>query len=92
MNSDNNSNTQNSSWEIKKQTIPVIQKHAETKLKIKKLTHINFPVSFLSQDYFNVVDYSRNYIKTASNELDRGNIGNSILYLETIREYLNQIK
>ena len=92
MNSDNSSNIQNPTWEIKKQTIPINHKQAETKIKIKKLTHINFPVSFLSQDYFNVVDYSRNYIKTASNELDRGNIGNSILYLETIREYLNQIK
>lgn len=65
--------------------------HKETKIKIKKL-NVQFPIIFKSQEYFNTIDYGRNYIKSAMNEIDRGNLNNSLEYLETVRQYFNQIK
>lgn len=63
----------------------------ESKIKIKKL-NLQFPIVFRSQEYFNTIDYGRNYIKSAMNEIDRGNLNNSLEYLETVRQYFNQIK
>lgn len=65
--------------------------HKESKIKIKKL-NVQYPIVFKSQEYFNTIDYGRNYIKSAINEIDRGNLNNCLEYLETVRHYYNQIK
>ena len=90
----NQQSLNNQNWEIKKQqlNIPKKQQQKETKIKIKKLTSVKFPIKFKSRDYFNAVDYAMGYMRNAANELDRGNIGNSVEYIETILEYLNEIK
>lgn len=63
----------------------------ESKIKIKKLNVVS-PIVFKSQEYFNTIDYGRNYIKSAINEIDRGNLNNTLEYLQTVRQYYSQIK
>jgi len=88
----NRMNLNSTPIQIKSETIKIpITKQNETKIKIKKL-NFKSQIEYKSQEYFNVIDYSINYIKTASNEIDRGNIKNSIQYIQQILEYLNQIK
>lgn len=80
----------NTKFEVKKQTLPNPKKK-EAKAKIKKL-NVSKTIPFKSQEYFTVVDYSRNNIKCAGNELDRGNVNNCLEYLETALGYLDNIK
>lgn len=87
-----NVNLNENQIKIKSEVIKIpTTKHNETKIKIKKL-NLKTPIEFKSQDYFNVIDYSINYLKTASNEIDRGNIKNTTQYIQQVLEYINQIK
>lgn len=60
-------------------------------IKLKKL-NVDLPVKNKSVDYYRLVDFVRNNLKSGSNELGRNNVKNSIEYLENCLYYYSNIK